>query len=96
MKILSEKFGTTRLLVESVNSELDRMKISTTDKMFLDFVEKLEKIRKDLDAVGKFDEIANAQTISKLESKLPQIVMQNWLKEVIKNKYEKGSTKAKL
>ena len=96
MKILSEKFGTTRLLVESVNAELDRMKVPGTDKLFVDFVEKLEKIRKDLDAVNKFDEIANAQTISKLESKLPQVVMQNWLKEVIKNKYEKGTTKAKL
>ena len=96
MTVLSEKFGTTRLLVESINTELDRMKVPSTDKMFVDFVEKIEKIRKDLDAVGKFDEIANAQTISKLESKLPQMVMQDWLKEIIKNKYEKGATKVKL
>ena len=69
MKILSEKFGTTRLLVESVDSKLDRMKISTTEQMFVDFVVKIENICKDLDAVGKFDEIAKAQTITMLESK---------------------------
>ena len=72
MKILSKKYGNTGLLVESVNSELDRMKTSTTNQMFVVFLEKIEMIHKYLDAVGRFDKIANAQTISKLESKLPQ------------------------
>ena len=66
MNILPEKFGTMRLLVESINSKLDRMKTFNTDYMFVGFVEKIEKIYKDLDAVGKFDNIGNAQTISKL------------------------------
>ena len=74
MNILYEKFGTTKLLVESVNSELDKMKTSATDKMFVEFVKKIEKIQRDLGAVGKFDEIANSQTISKVESKLPQVI----------------------
>ena len=53
------------------------MSLSTTDRMFVDFLKKMEKIQKDLDTMGMFDEIANTQTISKLESMLPQVVMPN-------------------
>ena len=38
-------------------------------------MKKIEKIDKDLDAFSKFDEIGNTQTISKMESKLPLVVM---------------------
>ena len=56
--------------MENVNSERDKIKISTTDHMFVEFVEKIEKFQKDLNTMEKFDEIANTQTISKLEVKL--------------------------
>ena len=96
MEVLVEKFGTTRVLVEAVNAEIERLKLPTTDKMFVELVEKLEKIKIDMEAVDKLDEISNAHTIAKIEAKLPSTVKQDWVKEVISKKYEKGSTKDKF
>jgi hypothetical protein len=44
MNALTKKFGQSRLVVDSVVGEMERMKTITNDKQFLDFVEMLEKI----------------------------------------------------
>ena len=46
MDILVEKFGTTRVLVEAVNAEIEKLKLPPIDKMFIDLVKKLKKILK--------------------------------------------------
>ena len=44
MPILAAEFGTTRQIVESVVSEIERLKLVTSDVGFIDYVEKLEKV----------------------------------------------------
>ena len=96
MKILAKKFGTSRLIVESVVSEVDKLKVVTSDKMFLEFVEKLERLNKDLETVNLVDQVANATVIGKLESKLPPVVEQEWIKRVIYEDLDDGSFKEKF
>ena len=96
MDILSKEFGTSRLIVDSVVSEIERMKVVNTDRMFLDFVEKLEKIHRDLKTVKMVEEVANATVIGKLEAKLPPVISQEWTKAVIKEGHDKQSSKDKF
>ena len=49
----------------------------------MEFVEKIEKIHRDLKTVDMLREVVNASNISKLESKLPSVVSQEWTKTVI-------------
>ena len=91
-----EKFGNTRVLVEAVNAEIEKLKILNTDKIFIDLVEKLEKIKIDMEAVDKIEEISNTNTITMIEAKLPSTVKQDWIKEIIREGYEKLSTKNKF
>lgn len=83
MNALTKKFGQSRLVVDSVIGEMERMKTITNDKQFLDFVEMLEKICWDLEALKLEGEIANSTVIGKLESKLPVLVARDWTKKVI-------------
>ena len=52
MRILSAEFGTTRQIVDSVVSEI------SSDKMFLEYVEKLEKINRYLKTMKMVEEVA--------------------------------------
>ena len=92
MKILAEEFGTVDQIVDSVVSEIEKIKLVNSDKAFIEFVEKVEKIHRDLRTVKMLGEVANATNISKLESKLPTVVSREWIETVIKEKLtEKGS-----
>ena len=62
------------------------MKIPTTDQGFVDYVEALEKIERDLSTLNQLPEIANTTILSKLESKLPGQVNSNWTQCVVKKK----------
>ena len=95
MDILAQEFGTTRQVVDSVITEIEKLKLVTTDRMFIDFVEKLERIHRDLTTVKMIEEVANATVIGKLESKLPVVVNQEWTRAVIKEKYDKKLSKEK-
>ena len=46
------------------------MKTAATDKAFIEFVEALEKIVRDLTTLGHVSEIANTSVLSKLEARL--------------------------
>ena len=96
MEILADRFGSTRRIVDSIVSEIEKLKIVTTDKMFIDYVEKVERIKRDAETVNLIEEIANSAMISKLESKLPALIYQYWTDLVIKEGFEKKSSKEKF
>ena len=92
MKILAEEFGTVDQIVDSVVSEIEKIKLVNSAKAFVELVEKIEKIHRDLKTVDMLTEVVNAANISKLESKLPSVVAQSWTKTVVREKLtEKGS-----
>ena len=96
LNILAAEFGTKEQIIDSVVYEVEKMKHITTDKMFLEFVEKLEKIHRDLKTVAMLEEVANAMFMSKLENKLPTVIDQEWTKAVIKEKHNEKSSKDKF
>ena len=96
MEILADRFGTTRRVVDSIVSEIEKLKIVTTDKMFIEYVEKVERIKRDAETVNLIEEIANSAMISKLESKLPVIIYQYWTDLVVKEGYKRKSSKEKF
>merc|ERR1712237_47401 len=83
MKILAEEFGTKHQIVDSVVSEIEKIKLVNSDKAFVEFFDKIDKIHRDLKTVDMLREVVNASNISKLESKLPSVVSQEWTKTVI-------------
>ena len=96
MSILSAKFGSTRRIVDSIITDIDKLKVVTTDKMFIEYVERLERINRDVVTVKIVDEIANATVISKLESKLPIIIYKDWSDLVIEKCYDEKSSREKF
>ena len=73
MAIIKGKFGRTFLIVESVVSDIEKVKPITgekADKLFVDFVETLEKIERDLKCQNLLCEVSNAAFIGKIQSKL--------------------------
>ena len=74
MTILQGKFGRPFLIVEGVVSDIEKIKPITgekADKLFVDFVETLEKIEQDLECQNLLSEVSNATVIGKIQSKLP-------------------------
>ena len=96
MSILSAKFGSTRRIIDSIITDIDKLKVVTTDKMFIEYVERLEKINRDVVTVKIVDEIANATVISKLESKLPVIIYKDWSDLVIEECYDEKPSREKF
>ena len=96
MGILTDKFGCSWLVVEDVVSQIEKIKVVTTDRGFIDFAEKIEKIQRDLDALGITGEVANSTVIGKLESKLPTNIYIDWSKVVTKEKLNKKTSDDKF
>ena len=48
MNILDRKFGMKNLVINDIIGQLEKLKVITTDQMFIDFVEKLQKMKLDL------------------------------------------------
>ena len=74
MAILQAKFGRTFLIVESVVSDIENVKPITgeiADKLFIDFVEALDKIKRDLECQNLLIGVSNGTVIGKIQSKLP-------------------------
>ena len=51
MEILMDKFGQSCLVVEDVVNQIEKMKPVTTNKGFIEFVEKLERFKLDLETL---------------------------------------------
>ena len=83
MTILEGKFWRTILIVESVVSDIEEFKPiigEKADKMFIGFVETLEKIEQDLNCQNLLHEVSNATVIGKIQSKLPIEIEKKWSK----------------
>ena len=92
MSILEKKFGSKILVIQDIVSQLEKMKAVTSDRMFIEFVEKLQKIELDLDSLGQTGEIANATCMGKIEKRLPLNISTDWCKLVIKKKLNERSS----
>ena len=58
-------------MINNIIGQLEKMKVVTNDKMFVDFVDKLQKMRLDLDSLKQAGEIANAASMGNIEKRLP-------------------------
>ena len=96
LKALTAEFGASYLVVDDVVAQIERIKPVVNDKSFLDFVEKLEKIQRDLKALDLIEEIANSAMIGKLEAKLPHLVYRDWSKDVIATDLNNKPSKLKF
>ena len=96
MDVLMKEFGTSRLVIDSVTAEIERLKNVTSDKMFLEFVEKLEKIERDLKTMNLVGEVANNAVLSKLEVKLPTVIHTKWAERVVKDKLDEKTSMEKF
>ena len=96
MSILEKKFGDKSLVVQDIISQVEKMKVVTNDKMFIEFVEKLQKVKLDLDTLKLTSEIANASCMGKIEKKLPLCISTDWWKLVIEKKLNAGSSEERF
>ena len=96
MDILENKFGTPRQVVMNVVADLEKLKIVDDDKNFVAFVEKIEKAKRDLDAVNQVNQMSNESIIANIESKLPGIVKKDWIDIVFKEGLNKKSADEKF
>ena len=81
MTILLGKFGRPFLIVEGVVSDIEKIKPITgekADKLFVDFVETLEKIKRDLKCQNLLCKVSNAAVIGKIQSTLPIEIEKKW------------------
>ena len=51
MMILEKKFGTKNLIINNIIGQLQKMKVVTPDKMLIELVKKLQKMKLDLDSL---------------------------------------------
>ena len=82
MTILTAKFGRARIIVDECTAEIRNMKVITSDIEFVDFVEHIDKVKRDLEHLNLLSDIANTTVIADLESKLPYGVKRDWVKLV--------------
>ena len=81
LTILQGKFGRTYLIVESVVSDIKEFKPiigEKADKMFVGFVEILEKNVRDLTCQNLLNEVSNAAVVGKIQSKLRIEIEKKW------------------
>ena len=92
MNILDRKFGTNNLVINNIIGQLEILNVVTTDKILIDFVEKLQKMKLDLESLKQTGEIANTACMGKIEERLPLSVSTDWWKLVIRYKLDEGSS----
>ena len=68
-EILDNKFGKARLIIDETIDEMEKMKPVTNDQDFITFVDKIDKIRRDLSELKMESEIQNSTVLSRLEQK---------------------------
>ena len=90
MKILTRKFGSSRLIVAEVVSEIRGMKPVNTDKMFIEFVDSIDRIHRDLVELNLEAEIATTNMVTEIERKLPNLVRRDWSDEFMEEEEERS------
>ena len=96
MTVIEEELATPKIIVDQTVGEIERMKTATSDKSFVEFVDALEKIQRDLLTLDQLSEIANTSVLSKLESKLPSQINYDWTDKVIEEKLSAKTSKDKF
>ena len=96
MEVMNKKFGTKTIVVDNIVDEIEKMKTISTDGYFVEFVEKLERIERDLTGMGLESEIENSTILGKLESKLPPVIKKDWIDLIIKEDLNDETSKAKF
>ena len=82
LEILSQKFGTKKQVIDSIINEIEKTKPIDRDRKFIDFVELVEKIKRDAEATNMINEVATAGMIARIETKLPEKMKDEWAKVV--------------
>ena len=79
MDELDKNFGGSRQIVTSVLNEIDNMKIPTKDEQFIENIEKIQKIKRDLEAVKLSSVLEQESILIKLENLLTDKIKDMWL-----------------
>ena len=69
----------SRQIVSSILSEIDNMKVPTKDQQFIDNIEKINKIKRDIEAVELSSVLEQESILIKLENLLTNKVKDMWL-----------------
>ena len=96
MDTIEGELATPKIIIDQTVAEIDCMKVPTTDKEFVEYVEALERIVRDLEILDQIQEIAKTTVLSKLESKLPGQINHNWTQCVVKRKLNKKTSSEKF
>ena len=91
MKILTRKFGNSRFIVDEIVSEIRGIKPVNSDKMFIEFVDTIDKIHRDLLELDLEAEIATTNMVTEIERKLPNLVRRDWSNEYMEDETERNS-----
>ena len=91
MKILTKKFGSSRFIVDEIVSQIRGMKPVTTDRMFIEFVETIDRIHRDLVELDMEAEIATTNMVTEIERKLPNSIRIKWSDEFMEEDVERSS-----
>ena len=96
LSVIEEECASPKIIIDLTVNEIEKMRTASTDKGFIEFVEALEKIVRDLETLNQLPEIANTSVLSKLEAKLPPQINHDWTKKVIKDKISKMTSNQKF
>ena len=81
LDILQNEYGKPEQVLSDVNDELDKLKPPTGEKAdedFVDFVEKIENICRDMETVSRSEDLKNGHMINVLVEKFPTKVAHDW------------------
>ena len=66
MSILKKIFGDTHLIVDNIIYELESLNSIVSDRKFIDFVERIEKAKRNVSYPSLGDEIASVSVMARL------------------------------
>ena len=96
MDVLEKRFGSGCLVIQDIVQQIKKMKPVVNEKGFIEFVEKVEQMKLDLEGLNLLDELANHNCISELESKLPMYINIDWGKEIMEKNLNEKTLKEKF
>ena len=94
--VLQKEVAPTRDVINAINLQLSKLKRITSedkdsDKKFVQFVESIEKMQRDLTAINRISVLANCVTILEIEGKLPNLVKTDWFKRKHEKNLDEGT-----
>ena len=96
MEAIKEKFGTSKLVTGNVLADLRKIKAISSDKGFVEFVEKVQRAERNMKAIGLLNQLSNAAILNELENKLPHVFYIDWGKKVEAEQLNKGHPSVKF